>query len=138
MEPFNLDRHNAALISRGNIQPGDTASSSSIYDQARLARATVTAFVTTNTLNDVVLSESFGYFVAEWTVNFYGQKFNGVTSLASFPSALLEAELTDRERVEAEIEKQLRPRGAQQGFIPPDQTTLTSGPSQAACPVNSP
>lgn len=67
--------------------------------------------MTTKTLNDVVLPENFGYLVAEWTVHFYGQKFNGVTSLASFPSALLEAELTDRERVEVEIERHLHPDG---------------------------
>jgi len=72
-----------------------------------LARATVTVFCTTNTLNDVVLNEHFGYLVAEWTVHFYGQKFNGVTSLASFPSSLLEAELTHREELEHEIEESL-------------------------------
>jgi hypothetical protein len=99
MEPFHVDRHNAALISRGNIQPGDSASSSSIYDQARLARATVTAYVTTKTLNDAILSEAFGFLVAEWTVHFYGQKFNGVTSLASISSAQLEAELLHRDHL---------------------------------------
>lgn len=133
--PFSLDRQNAALITRGNIQPGDTASSSSIYDQARLARATVTAFVTTNTLNDVVLPEAFGYFVAEWTVNFYGQKFNGVTSLASFPSSLLEAVLSDRNRVEEDVEKQLRPRGAEQDLFSADRITQASEARQLPCPV---
>jgi hypothetical protein len=97
----------------------------------------VTAFVTTNTLNDVILQESFGYFVAEWTVNFYGQKFNGVTSLASFPSSLLEAALSDRHRVEEEVEKQLRPRGAEQDLFTPDQITQASEARQLPCPVQS-